>query len=453
LATAGGGTEEHGFGAIRYGGKVGETGFARLYGKYYNRGPGYLTTDPNPDDSSGAGQVGFRSDWGGEIDSVTVQGDSYIGDFGNLNEARVGRTNTDGTNILGRWTHRHSANSKSILQGYVDYNYIGLDAIAESRTTYDIDLQNESSLSKSNFLVTGIEYRGTRDSIKLSPPIQIDPTERQDDLFSLFFQDRQEISEGLNLIAGARLEHNDYTDTEVQPTARASWLIDEKNSVWAAYSRALRIPSRIESDQSVDLGPDLVFSGNPELDAELLDAYEIGYRRELESNMYFDVATFVYKYDRLVTLEGLTLGNGAQALNYGGEVAVAFSPRQWWTLNGSYSLLRMQLDLDPDSIADRNSSINRVEHSNPVHQVRFGSEVDIGEDWEWNMNLRYVDSLPALDVGSYVVADINLRYRASKTVEIAVVGQNLFQSHHFEQSPASSTEVQHGVYGKLTWLF
>ena len=40
LLTVGGGTEEQGFGALRYGGKIGDTGHYRIYGKINNRDEG-----------------------------------------------------------------------------------------------------------------------------------------------------------------------------------------------------------------------------------------------------------------------------------------------------------------------------------------------------------------------------------------------------------------------------
>jgi iron complex outermembrane receptor protein len=52
--------------------------------------------------------------------------------------------------------------------------------------------------------------------------------------------------------------------------------------------------------------------------------------------------------------------------------------------------------------------------------------------------------------------DARLAWRARKNLEVAVVGQNLLQTHHLEFNqflgqPSEVTEVPRGVYGTLTW--
>ena len=69
--------------------------------------------------------------------------------------------------------------------------------------------------------------------------------------------------------------------------------------------------------------------------------------------------------------------------------------------------------------------------------------------------LRYVDSLPHPFVPSYITMDVRLAWKPWENMELAIVGQNLFQPRHLEfggQSPTSA-EVQRGVYGKVTWRF
>jgi len=453
LVTGGGGTEERGFGAARYGFKLGDTGFGRIYGKYYDRDSGFLSTR-DVDDTSEAGQVGFRTDWGDEgSDHFTLQGDTYSGRPISLENNDLGRGDTDGTNILGRWTHQHSPNSHTTLRGYYDYNDIGSELISESRNTFDVSLKNDSKLTSSNLLVVGLEANSTQDSLKLIHPFGIDPKERKDEVYSLFAEDRQEITSDITFYAGVRLDYNDYTDGEAQPTARLTWDVDEANTVWAAFSRAVRVPSRLESDQFIEFVPGIVGTGNKNLDTEKLCAYEIGSRHRLHQDLYLELASYIYQYDDLETLEGLSLGNGGEAVNYGGEVAATYALFPWWSLGTGYTLLKMNLGLQPDSTAVRTAFTEPIEGASPVNQAFFQSHINFDSKWEWNFDVRYVDSLPGIDVASYVVADTRLGYKINPSLELALVGQNLFQSHHFEQRDSIATEVEQGVYGKLTWVF
>jgi len=63
--------------------------------------------------------------------------------------------------------------------------------------------------------------------------------------------------------------------------------------------------------------------------------------------------------------------------------------------------------------------------------------------------LRYVDTLPAQHVGSYVTLDLRLAKQVTKSLELSVVGLNLAQDHHREFG--GGTEVQRSIYGQVRW--
>jgi len=74
--TAGAGTEEQGFGSLRYGNKLGENADARAYIKYVERDHGVNNDHTNGVDDWDTVQGGFRLDWQPlQSDSFTLQGD------------------------------------------------------------------------------------------------------------------------------------------------------------------------------------------------------------------------------------------------------------------------------------------------------------------------------------------------------------------------------------------
>src|SRR6185295_9436533 len=76
MFTAGGGTEERGFGSIRYGAKIGEKAFYRVYAKYFNRSGLVDALGGDTNDSHEATRGGGRLDWRlSNRDSLTVEGD------------------------------------------------------------------------------------------------------------------------------------------------------------------------------------------------------------------------------------------------------------------------------------------------------------------------------------------------------------------------------------------
>ena len=72
----------------------------------------------------------------------------------------------------------------------------------------------------------------------------------------VFAQDAISIAPNrLELILGTKLEHNDYTGFEYQPSARLAWTPAASQTLWAAASRAVRTPSRIDRDLFVPARP------------------------------------------------------------------------------------------------------------------------------------------------------------------------------------------------------
>jgi len=68
-----------------------------------------------------------------------------------------------------------------------------------------------------------------------------------------------------------------------------------------------------------------------------------------------------------------------------------------------------------------------------------------------------VDSLPALGIPSYITLDARLGWRPTPNIELAIVGQNLLDNQHPEFTPTfiptRQTEIERGVYGKITLRF
>ena len=120
----------------------------------------------------------------------------------------------------------------------------------------------------------------------------------------------------LHLTLGSKLEHNDITGFEWEPSGRLAWTPTEKQTVWAAVSRAVRTPSDLEQDilenrsastAAAESPPPVLVSvfGNPNLESEVLTAYELGYRVKPIERLSFDVAAFYNVYDQLIsTVQG-----------------------------------------------------------------------------------------------------------------------------------------------------
>lgn len=270
-------------------------------------------------------------------------------------------------------------------------------------------------------------------------------------MYSAYIQDEiWLIKDKVSATAGSKFERNNYTGLEVQPSVRLLWKPSETHTVWSAVTRAVRTPAR--TDEDVDLtifvqpGLYAAVVGNRSLRAEQLIGYEAGYRAVLNPKLGFDTAVFHNDYDDLVDVGGgalsvetlpiphalLTLrwANGMKATTNGFELAPDFRPLAWWRVKPSYSFIRFDASNKPG-----NTDVNAVaalKASTPEHLMFVQSFIDLPRRLEFDQAVRYVSELPAQQVAAYTTADARLSWHFNDQLEVALVGQNLFQPHHAE---------------------
>lgn len=457
---AGGGTEERAFGHARYGGRISETATYRAYMKYTMRDDG-----PTGNDGTEVLQGGYRVDWRPyEGNKITFQGDVYAGD------AASGIPNQDATlaggNASFRWEREFSASSIGTLQAYFDRTERTFNVLTEYRNTFNIDWQHQFELGERNQFVWGAGYRLTSDQTFGTPAVTFAPANVTDHLVSVFLQDEVALlQDKLWLTLGSKVEHNQYTGFEFQPTTRLSWRPTERQTVWLAWSRAMRSPSRVEADLSSMTGtlpgPTMTVYGNPNFVSEELQAYELGYRIQPHKSLTVDLAAFYNAYDHLRSFNLLApppnlviqANNGMNGYTYGGELSMVWQPVSWWRLHGSYTLLQMRLrdgfPLPDPTFAYRASD-------NPQQQFQFRSSFDLPHGFEFDAMLQHTDSLPGQSIPAYTRLDARIGWRSAKNFEASLVFQNLLDNRHFEYGRSfqvNPDEVERSVYAKVTWNF
>jgi iron complex outermembrane receptor protein len=269
------------------------------------------------------------------------------------------------------------------------------------------------------------------------------------------------------LTLGTKLEHNDYSGLEVQPSVRLAWIPRERHTLWAAVSRAVRTPSIIDADgrltPQVLPGPLPVavsIFGNDDFRSEALLSYEAGYRVRPATPLHFDFALFLNDYDHLRSgtigapfveespppvhvVVPVDLGNDLTARSRGAEVAANFQATPRWLLQANYAYLHLE--------ASETTPVGR----DPSHQLWLRSALDLSAAFSLDVMARHVGALPAFELDSYWEADVRFAWRDSAgRLETAVVGQNLLHSSHPEYQVASRrNEVQRGVYASVRWRF
>jgi iron complex outermembrane receptor protein len=254
---AGAGNEERAFGAARWGGALGPHADLRVYAKYADRDAAFHADGPDYDDWR-IGQGGFRLDAERAQSQYTLQGDVYEGRAGERTTfasytspfARTVFQDADlgGGNLRGLWQRPAGKAATVRLQAYYDHTRRVEPNFSETRDTGDFDLQYDRRDGR-NQLLGGLGYRLSRGATGGVPTILFIPPTRTDNIWSAFLQDRIDLSpDRLSLTVGAKVERNDYSGVELQPSVRLLWVPRPRHTLWAAVSRAVRTPSRVDRD-------------------------------------------------------------------------------------------------------------------------------------------------------------------------------------------------------------
>lgn len=469
---AGGGAQERAFGAARYAGSLGERTYARGYVKDLSRGPNELAAGGDAADDWRLAQGGFRVDWEGATDSLTAQGDAYSGRQGDRS------TGVGGANLVLRWDRRLRDRSRLQLQAYWDHTDRRIEgSLRAHRDTYDLDFQHNLTLGVRHDVVWGLGYRVTSDDNENSTFVAFTPASRSDQVFSAFAQDEIDLwRERLLLTMGSKIEHNDYTGYEVQPSLRLAFLASDRQTLWAAVSRAVRTPSRLDADlvltapisnPTAQVPVLLVIRGDEGFGSEKLVAYEAGYRVQPSEAASVDLAVFHNRYAELRSIEAekpflapapsphtvlpYRIDNGVEGSTQGATLALSWSATSSLTLQPSYTYLDIDLHARRGSV-DLGTA-RTAEGSSPQNQWALNAFLALPSDVHVYAGWRRVDELPAVGVAGYSTLNLGVGWQPTQQLELALFGQDLLDRGHREFAPAGAVELQRGAYCRVTWRF
>ncbi len=484
------GTVEKNMAGFRYGGTAGTDTAWRIYGKHQARDEFELVSGGDAGDEWQINQAGFRLDKDfAPASSLTLQGDLYDGrihqDLYLVSESSPYMdvfpeiTHVSGGNIMARWTKTLSGTSEVAFQVYYDAMKRSEDFINEDRHNLDADFQHRFALGTRNDIIWGARFRLSDDDFAGSIVTDMDPESTTDYLCSAFVQDEISfLNNRLKLTLGSKFEHNDYTGFEIQPSTRLMWSASKQHKVWAAVSRAVRIPSRVETDAVVPVyGSDqgipvyARFLNNKDQDAEVLLACEAGYRFLPGPKFSMDMALFFNDYDDLrvygpgalhydsvnrVMIQDLELTNLSKARSWGAELAVDLvaSEKIKWSL--AYSLTFHEFNDERDF---------KIDFGFTKHQASLRGEFKLTRDIGLNAWLRYVGKTRATcafysdtiyPIDDYLTLDLRLGWRVRPGLEVFLTGQNLLEDSHLEfvqEAFSRFVEVPRSVYAGVSYKF
>jgi iron complex outermembrane receptor protein len=459
LVSGGGGGALAGFGNARYAGTAGKGISYRVYGKGFGREASVLpATGLDAADDWQMGQGGFRVEWENSPDNrFSLQGDAY---GGQMTMPAGSDAYLNGGNVVGRWARTLSPTSDIRLRVYFDRTYRDNPGVfAEGLNTYDAEFQHRIQLGRRHNVVWGASYRLLDDHVRNSGALTFLPANIARSLFAGFVQDEITlVPERLSVALGSKVEHNEYTGFEIQPSGRVNWRMSRSGTLWAAVSRALRTPSRLDRELFVPANPPYFLAGGPDFRSEELLAYELGYRLRHRA-LLMSLATFYNRYDGLRSIEQtnppaalpVVIGNGGEGESYGAELTAEYKVTDAWRVRAGYTEMRVNLWAKPAS-TDASASSN--ESHSPDRQFSLNSSVDLPLDLRVDAGLRSVGEIANQQLPGYTELDARLTWSPTDQLDLSLVGQNLLHRRHAEFGTlATRREIERGLHGAVAWHF
>lgn len=491
FVTAGAGSNRLAFGTARHGGKLGPNGHYRIYAKHDQIDEARASTgNIGVDDEWNISQAGFRADidGGDGKTSLTLQGDAYTSEQEQVYQPPIPTLPFQtsvlddqtvlGANLMAKWNRVISERSNFSLQGYVDFAQRDISFVNLTNVTVDLDMQHDMKVSDWHQMTWGVGVRYLDDELEGGPFLRFDPVSRDRFELSGFMQSKFEVVEDLSLTLGTKLEYNEFTEVEIQPSARTAYLIDDDQTLWASVSRAVRTPSRSARDliNVVSPVPALgnalaIRSGSESAESEQLIAYEIGYRAQPTNHFALDMTAFYNQYSDLIVNQvgtpfnvigdpnfgnflqvPITLANGGEADAYGFEAAFNYNPFEWWKLAASYNFIKLDVDSNGQATATNASTT-------PQQQVNMRSYLQLAEGMQFDQALYYVDQFApssTVSIPDYWRLDLRFAVQLKDHLQFSIVGQNLLDPEHPEFSQFlynGLTQVPRSVFGQLRWDF
>ncbi|MBP8273289.1 MAG: TonB-dependent receptor [Acidobacteria bacterium] len=446
-ATLTSGVEARAVATLRYGGRLSSDVTYRTYAKFRATDQHVFASGAPGHDDVQFGQVGFRIDSDQRAQTQwTLQGDAYSGREGLFDRAD---TRVSGGNLRGRWTQRWSSSALFQAQVYFDRTNRHVERQYEAtRDTLDIDLQQQLQVGARHKVVLGAGLRASRgDDLGDGPGFYFEPRVRTSILGNLFVSDDIAlVPDRLSVIVGAKTERYKNGGMEVSPNVRLRVTPDRRQTIWAAVSRAVRTPTRFDTDLRIVLPSGrLAITGDPHFAPETVIAYEAGYRVRPTEWMSLDVAVFTNRYDQLRSQEMPTslgapirLGNGLNARTSGVEAMATLTPTSWWQTTAMYSHLREAFGRADDS-TDPTRGVN--EANDPAHMFSMRSSFDLPRHWQIDGMLRHVSRLPQPLVPAYAELSARLGWAPSAHLQFSLVGQNLLHARHEEFAAGTPREL------------
>lgn len=380
--------------------------------------------------------------------------------------------------LIGKWDKQNANGSTTHFQLYGFHTDRKQLTFHEERTTVEANVEMGNLAFGSHNFALGLGARTSRDTIAGSDNVMLDPESDRKSILNFFIQDEYASAKDTKWIVGLKLERNDDTGWEYQPSLRWIRTPRREATYWASVSRAVRTPSRAELGSTINLGvtemggfPVLQqIHGSPDFQSSTVVAYEAGLRSELTPTSWLDAVVYYNDYRGLRSFEQgepmlvpdlnpyflvpITFANKMDVRTYGLEVAFFSQPSATSRLRAGMSWNNAEFRWDADSADGMEHDVDDRPGNSPRLSGFLWTGFDLGKYLKLDGIFRHYGG--ASKQSPYSTVDVNLSWQSGSNLSVTIGAQNLFLPRHsegFTDLFEVTSQVPRTFYGFLTWRF
>ena len=264
-------------------------------------------------------------------------------------------------------------------------------------------------------------------------PSQVWMREEDRKNYYIFVQDEWQFAQNWQLVSGVRYDHYSDFGNTVNPRTALIWATTDTVTTKFLYGRAFRAPSLNELYATNNP----VAVGNPDLDAETIDTFEIALSHQVTSQFLYGVNLFYYEIDDLIIAEPISgpiatkYRNSGKRRGHGGELETTYQALESLKIVANYAYQYSTDHRTDEAVGEA-----------PNHQAYGRVEWRAFSAWHLNTQVNWVgeQKRATLDtrnpVDDYTTVDVTLRTDGLwHGLDMTLSVRNLFNEDVRDPSP------------------
>jgi len=321
------------------------------------------------------------------------------------------------------------------------------DGIKDSLLTFGLGYEKQDLYEvteSKNFNADLTPRSGGLEDVTDTAEIFMPEADRENKFFYVQLESR--IAPDWELVLGAR--QDDYSDfgSTVNPRAALVWSTSLNLTTKFLYGRAFRAPAIAELltiNNPVALG-------NPDLDPEMIDTFEVAFAYKFSPELHIDFNFFRYDIEDFITFVPDVNGVTATAQNLGQRKGVGFESSVDYKfsndlrLRGNFSFIEAEDKLANDEVGEY-----------PARQSYLRLEWKPFENFKFIPQLTYISERervpgdPREELEGYMLTNLLSQYQFNENSQIELIISNAFDDDVREPSSAGTTLGQINIPNDL----